>query len=151
MMYENFHASIQALVSNLAVDAYVEIPRANHVDFEIVDFDAIHEEDFLMTKPDIIGIGEFGLEEDEGNHIAQFQVGVSTIDDLNLFRMRRIVALYYERLRVNATFPLLNAETGASIGLMKVMNGTTIFPLIRTTLRHYRFIQVRLSHALQQP
>jgi hypothetical protein len=151
MMYENFHASIQALVSNIASDAYVDLPRNNHAQFEIIDFDAIHEENSIVTKPDLLGIAEFGLEEDEGNHIAQFQIGVSTIDDLNLFRMRKIISVFYERMRVNATFPLVHHETGVNLGLMKVMNGTSVFPLVRTHLRHYRFIQVRMSHALQQP
>jgi hypothetical protein len=147
--YEDYRASCSKIIKDSLARHVNKLPKPDVVP-TLIDFDAINDEG-AMPKEDCVGMSEFGVQWDNQTVIARFQIGISTFNDLTMFRARRLISIFYGDLTTMVDFPLVNAETGAQIGKMKLMNGTSVFPMVRTTVRPYWFIQAQVSHALLTP
>lgn len=108
------------------------------------DFDA-HATLAELPSVDLIGPMELEVENDEGMLTLMGMIGISLVEDLNLFRTRPLVAELFRDLSPDKTFNLYNAEDGKRYGIMKVRNGTQVFPVVRTKQRPVQFVAFSAS------
>ena len=121
--------------------------------FEVFDFDSHSSINDMPSDKDVIGIGEFSLQEDEKNYYATLYFSVSTTsDDANLKRLRPVVDQLFSQLKVGeALCPIINSESSKIVGNLVVMNGTEVLPVARTTTRPLVMIGVMLGSTLLVP
>lgn len=106
---------------------------------KVHDFDA-HATLAELPNYDLIGPMELEVESDEGMLTVMGMIGISLCEDLNLFKTRPLVAKLFRTLSPNSTFNLYNAEDGQGYGIMKIMNGTQVLPVVRTKQRPVQFV-----------
>lgn len=105
----------------------------------VYDFDA-HATVSELPNADIIGPMEIEVENDEGMLTVMGMIGISLREDLNLFRLRPLVAKLFRDLSPNNTFGLYDAETSKKYGIMKILNGTQVLPVVRSKNRPIQFV-----------
>lgn len=127
-----------------------EISAAGIAELEYLEIDARAELlDAELPAGDIIGITQFSLTDDQGMFPLHFMVGVSTVGDVNLFRLRAITNFLFNRLQTGdelayydvAASQLAGAAVEAS--WIKIVPGTTLLPTSRVETRPFRFVQVQ--------
>jgi hypothetical protein len=116
----------------------------------VVDLDAHAGEDTLPAG-DLLGPHGFQLDSDAGNHIITVAFGVSTSGDENNFRLYRVLNQLHKLLEPDNSIDLYQADTGDDMGTAKLMNGTTVLPMVNTKLRALQFIQVTMGTAEVSP
>lgn len=136
---EDFRSSMVRFCSNFAS----EMKAAGVADLQVVDFDAHADMDSLPSS-DIIGPSGFSLTSDEGNHEIDCRFGISTFEDVNNFRLYRMLNRLYKLLEPDSMIPIYDAETGQQLGVAKLMNGTRLLGVAKTKLRPLAFIQTSM-------
>lgn len=140
MHYENFKSSILRFCTQFATDMQAQ----GLASMMPINFDA-HADINELPESDLIGPKEFGVETDQGTFVISTMIGVSTLNDTNLFRLDKIIDQLFKRLMPDEMIPLVNAETGAQMGWMKAMNGTAVLPVVQTKTRPLKFVAVSLG------
>lgn len=112
---------------------------ADEHNLTVHDFDA-HATLAELPKVDLIGPMELEVENDEGLLSVMGMIGVSLVEDLNLFRTRPLMGQLFQTLAPNRVFKLYNAETAVCYGMMKIRNGTHVMPVVRTKHRPVQFV-----------
>lgn len=107
------------------------------------DFDTVQDENELPTE-DLIGISNLSITADE--HILEVEclIGITTYDDTNGMRLKKLMGYLFEGLKPTSVLPYLDAETGVRSNLMSILNGTRLMP-VTGGVRPARFIIVRLK------
>jgi len=128
-VYENLWASTLKFCNDFANRA-----QANGLspDIEVYDFDAMGGFEAL-PETDLIGPADFQVETRKGLFYITTMVGITTENDLNGFRLNKLVAELFNKLLPEQSFPYVDAETGGKIGKMKVMDGTSVLPMARNS------------------
>lgn len=114
---------------------------------EIVDFDILANEQSLTKFGDIIGLEDYSIVDEAGMFTVTARIGMSTINDQGLFRLREMTNTLFNMCGTNKMVPLFDAETDEPIGQMKFMEGTTALPLMTTEIRSYQYLAVSLGYA----
>lgn len=103
-----------------------------------------------LPQHDLVGISNLSIEMDEHLLELELLIGISTYDDLNNFRLRKLVGYLFEELKPTKNLPIIHAETGEPLNAsMVVMNGTKMMPVSGAT-RPARFFIVRMMATLTQ-
>ena len=113
----------------------------------VVNLDA-HADLTSLPTSDIIGPKNYMLDYNEGTQVASVMLVVSTLDDENLFRLDGLMGKLYQQLTPGKTIPFINADTGATMGVLKIMDGTSVSPVARTNSRPVKFVGIDLVVAL---
>lgn len=141
-LLENSEASVVKLMVDLAQTMKNEGISAN---VQYIELDArVELKDNEIPPTDIIGVTQFSISEPQaqlwGIH---FIVGLSTQDDENLFRLRKMANFVFNRFPCGAQMVYYDAETAAEKSWIQVIPGTTQLPTHRVETRPFRFIQVQ--------
>lgn len=112
---------------------------------EYVEVDSrVELKDAELPDCDIIGLTQFSISEPEAQLWAiHFVVVISTISDVNLFRLRKLANFIYERLPAGADLVYYDAEAATEKSWIRVIPGTTQLPTHRVETRPFRFIQAQ--------
>ena len=139
--FNDFQASIFAFLKSVRADW---TSQGLTQDMDIVKFDA-HADLTRLPHKDLVGPLELSIESDDSLQQASVMLGVSTHEDHNIVRLDKMTGDLYWRVRPSETFPLLKASDGSTYGMIKVMNGTRVMPVLNTDTRAVRTIGVRLA------
>jgi hypothetical protein len=135
--YEDIYASIVKFTQDFIKTLPNDIPAT------FVDFDQHASAD---TLPSTSLVGIRGLSVDSGDVTLSVTIGfgISTVDDKNMFKHRKVVDRLFTLLQPTKTIPFRNATTGNSYGYLKVAAGTLVLPVSRAKTRAFQEIAVNL-------
>lgn len=139
-MYQNFQASLFRYCKEFAD----EMKDKGDADLQVFKFDA-HADLNKVPEQDVIGLMEYAIETDDGTHVVTTMIALSTINDTNILRLDRLISTLYDRLQVGATIYVYDFETNVKVGMLKVMNGTAILPVLNTETRPVKAVAVLLG------
>lgn len=111
---------------------------------EYVELDArVELRDVELPEGDLMGVTQFSISEVQPKlWNIHFLIGVSTVADTNLFRLRALANAIYDRFPCGAQMIYYDAETAAEQSWIQVIPGTVQLPTHRVETRPFRFIQV---------
>ena len=143
---KNLLANSEASVIRAALDLIDEIKNAGiSPKLQYVELDArVELRDGELPPTDILGVTQFAITEIEKNiWQIHFMIAVSTITDENLFRLRAMANVVFERFPADAQMTYFDAETAENKSWIHVLPGTSTIPTHRVETRPFRFIQVQ--------
>lgn len=135
MILRDIHASMLRFCSDFA---------ALYPGMEVVNFDA-HADETTVPKTDIIGISSLSIRTDEHLVEVKGMLGLSTLDDTNLFRLMELMDVLYDRLLPTRRIQLYDAATGVANGVLILDNGTTVLPVGGSDARPLQYVMVSMS------
>lgn len=109
-----------------------------------VNLDAAWDE-AQLPEGDLVGPMGLSFEIDDQLIEGSVQIGYSTINDKNLFRLVDKVSGLAELLRPGSRIPIYDADSGALVGQLMIMNGTRIMPISGTKHRPLQFIGINFG------
>lgn len=136
MMYRDLHASLMRFCQTFANEVNGGVTPS------FTNFDASFEDTDLPPN-DLTGYFALTFTVDDGMVDGSFQVGYSTFDDLNLFRLVDAMDQLLARLLPMNKLTVYNADTGNPVGLMVIKNGTRLMPAVGSKTRPVQFIAVQ--------
>lgn len=137
-LYLHSQASLFSLLDQIRTDLNLTAPT-----MQLFKFDAAGEE-AKLPENDLIGPFRFTVTNEGGLLTITAQIVVSTLNDTNLFRLDEIVNEVFNRFTPDARYPLLNAKTGAPLGVLIVSDETTVLPIERSNSRPVKSVAVEL-------
>lgn len=146
-MSENILENLQASLLNFS-KRFAEGMRLAGVSpsVQVVDFDSVQDEDELENI-DLTGPSNLQVTLDEHLLDVEVMFGVTTYNDLNTFRLKKLSGYLLEELKPTRTLPYLDATTGIQSSYMVIQNGTKMMPITGGD-RPARFFIVRMKLAL---
>lgn len=110
----------------------------------VVFFDA-HADESTLPEADVVGLT--GVTVSVENHLTEVKcmIGISTLDDTNLFRLTDLTAELFESLLPTKRIPVYDASTGIEKGWMILQDGTTLLPVTGSAARPMQYALVHLS------
>jgi hypothetical protein len=138
MIYRDLHASLLRFC--------VDFSQGCDPKPEFVNFDASGDENSL-PKSDILGPLALSFELDEHILSGTVQLGFSTWDDTNLFRLVERVDAMLELLKPTSKLPIYDSTNMTSDvkGWIVIENGIRVMPVIKGDTRPIQFIAVKFS------
>lgn len=97
-------------------------------DFEVVLFDAYAENEPLPEK-DIIGVYRLEFELDSHFIKGSFLLGVSTLNDPQLFRLRKVSSFVLDQVKPQKTISLVTEDGQPVAGNLVIMDGVAVLPV----------------------
>jgi hypothetical protein len=146
----NVLANAETSITRFATDMAEAMALAGLATLEYVELDARSElRDAELPGGDIIGVTQFSITEDDKIFPIHFMIGVSTVGDLNLFRLRAITNFIFNRLQSGAELTYYDVAASELAGdavaksWIRVLPGSTLLPTSRVETRPFRFVQVQ--------
>lgn len=134
-IYDDITASIQKYAVDKRVVLLTESPGITYFDFDTVA--EAHE----LPDGDLIGPAGLGLTEAEsGIFEIVASVGVSTVNDPNLYRLRKMISKVYADLRPMKQIELYRHATTTPVGWAVIQGGTSITPINKAASRALQFV-----------
>ena len=126
MHYKNFLSSLAAYCHGFSK----KMENLGYPQMKLYNFDG-HSDDSDLPDQDLIGVYQTAMATDQGTFTFTSMVGVSTLSDTNLFRLTEMINFISTDLMPGKTIPLLNADSGAQMGLLTIMNGAAVMPVVK--------------------
>lgn len=139
---ENHHSSLLRFCN-----AFVLEMQNQNQNLTVVDYEA-HADVETLPKSDLIGVANFAIEQDEHLYNIEAMIGITTYDDHNLFRLKKMTSILFERLAPTNIIEVVDADTAEPIGLMTIKKGTRAMPVAGSAQRPMRFIIFRCISSL---
>lgn len=138
MLYRDLHASLLRFC--------VDFAEACDPKPVFINFDAAGDENSL-PKQDIVGPLSLSFELDEHILNGTVQLGYSTWDDTNLFRLVERVDAMLELLKPTSKIPVYDSTNMVEEpkGFLVIENGTRVMPVIKGNTRPIQFIALKFS------
>lgn len=114
--------------------------RANDPTATYFDWDA-HADISQIPETDVVGPAGIGLANEGKITQVVFSIGLATVADENLFRLRRMMSALYGQLQPEMTIPVYDTA-GARASWLVVKAPVTIAPVSKSEIRAVQFISV---------
>lgn len=111
------------------------------------DFDT-HSQMDQLPQQDMVGTANLHWINDEHFYTVMCSIGVSTFEDQNLFRHRKMIGWLGERLKPMSTLRVYNSDSGSDIGWMAVQGGISLLPMAKTDRQSLQFLMVSFQTSL---
>lgn len=105
------------------------------------DFDA-HADENSVPPVELIGTAGLSLGTDTPFVNVEVMIGISTLNDTNLLRLRELVAGLFQRLQPVNTVDVLDYQTGAKLGNLIVLDGVRVLPVGGNQARPVQYVMV---------
>lgn len=139
--YENARSSILRFCKDFSTKMHAD----GIATLQVHDFDS-HGDINELPEVDLVGPAEFGFEVQDDLYIITTMIGISTINDMGIFRLNKLTGLLFQRLYPNSLISYVDADDGSIVGKMRVMDGTRALPVARTRqLRPMKFIAAQIG------
>lgn len=137
-VYEDVWASLTVFVNQRITALKADEPT---LDLRYIDWESSNIDE--LPDSDLIGPTAVTIEEESQEQIGiTFAVGVSTYtNDMNLFRLRRIVGSVFEEMRPEKKIDFYNAGLAVQRSKLVILGGTMIAPMSRMNVRPWQFVQ----------
>ncbi len=105
------------------------------------DFDA-HADDTSVPNVELIGTSGLAVATIHGFVDVDIMIGISTITDTNLLRLREMIARLYQRLQPLRTIDVLDFQTGIKKGNLIVRDGVRVLPVGGEDSRVVQYVMI---------
>jgi hypothetical protein len=137
--YEEIYDDAVASFQKYCVDKVAALlsvsPGLQYLDWDSVS--EVHE----LPDTDLLGPSGLGITEESSD---MFQlvvgIGVCTVNDTNLMRLRKMASNVFADFRPTKTIPIYRRETASLVSWAVVEGGTSISPIVRSGSRPRQFI-----------
>lgn len=136
-LYDDSIVTLQRY-ANLKV---TELALALGSNLEYFDWDTVSEAHELPDK-DLFGPAGLAFTDDGKMFHLVFSFGVSTVNDLNLSRLRKMVSSVYADFVPDTTMPVYRHSTGVADSWMQINPPVSITPITRAISRPLQFVTV---------
>ena len=145
-VYNNIAASLKKYCNDFITSNSV------YSSFKVYDFDAFGSESQLPDS-NLIGIAEYSVQNVERMYIVTCAIVVCTkADDDAIKNLRKTVGVMFDKFQPgNTDIPIVNADTGTTIGNLVVMDDVKVFPVARTQTRPVQLIGVSFGASFLTP
>jgi hypothetical protein len=113
-------------------------------DLQVFKFDA-HVENVEFPETDLIGPSGLSLDIDDSLVTVRTAIGISTLDDMNIFRLDTLLGAMLRKLKPGAILTLLDAQTGQGYGAMKVLGQISVLPVQNDRTRSFKAVALALG------
>jgi hypothetical protein len=142
---------------NVYLDAYNSVVRhlqnllqvaqeqglSDNIEFRDIDG---HAEDAVLENIDYLFIKEFSGNIENHLRYWTFLVGISTFEDLNMFRHRSLLNFFIDRFLPLTTIQLYDSDTGKpSKGNLIVQDDLTVVPFSKYNTRAVQYLSVGVA------
>lgn len=114
---------------------------ADNPTLQYFDWDTASEANELPDT-DLLGPSGLGFTDEGKTFDLIFSFGVSTVNDPNLFRLRKLASKIYKDFRPDAVLDIYSHDDGVVYSWAKVVGPTVITPIQRALTRPLQFITV---------
>lgn len=129
---------LQSAVEDMRLNGY-----SDTLEFKNIDG---HAEDAVLPNVDFVFIKDFSGNIEEHFRYWVFAVGVSTVEDENMFRHRKILSYLLDRLVPLTTIDLYDSETlKHDKGCLVIRDDVTVSPFSKYNTRAVQFLLVDVS------
>lgn len=131
------YLDIDASLKRFCVDFGEAItPNLNYEDFDS------HADESTVQQGDLIGTSGLSITNNAPFLDVDVMIGISTDTDTNLLRLRKVVAMLFQRLQPLNTIDVLDYETGIKKGNLMVLEGIRILPVGGSQARPIQYVMV---------
>ena len=109
-------------------------------DLQFIDWET-HANWQELPNSDLIGPTSIGVWEDEKIIHVTFAIAVSSYNEKNLFRHRRMIARVFDRMRTEKQISFYDLDSLDEAGKIIMIDGTTVPPMSRAEVRPWQFVQ----------
>ena len=141
MIYRDLHASLMRFCQEFSESFTAGVNPT------FTNFDSTWDEAEL-PKQDLMGYFALTFAVDDGIIEGSFQVGYSTWDDTNLFRLVDAMDVLINHVLPTKKITIYDADTGIAKGLMICKNGTRLMPAAGAKNRPIQFVAVQFITTL---
>lgn len=114
--------------------------QSDYPGLQFLDWDSVAEVHELPDA-DILGPAGLGLTEEDNMWQLVMSVGVSTVNDKDISRLRKLASKVFADFRPRKIVPIYRNETATEIGWAVVQSPVIITPVSRQASRALQFIQ----------
>ena len=111
---------------------------------DIFVFDA-YAENLKLPETDLIGPWQLSADLDGPMVTVRGHVGLSTLNDTNLFRLEKVSGRLFEEFLPGSLIPLYDAQSGVVTGNLVVAEGTSMSPVAEAQQRPLKFVSFVLK------
>lgn len=133
--YDEIYDDVVASLQKYCVD------KATALGVEYLDWDMVSEVHELPDT-DLLGPAGIGMtESSSGIFELVFGIGIASVNDPNLSRLRRAASQVFADFRIGKTIPIYRNETAQPIGWAVIEAGTSVTPISKSGSRPRQFVQ----------
>lgn len=136
-LYENLCITMMRYANNKVAELKADLPTLGYFDWDTVS------EAQELPDHDLFGPAGMGFTDEGKFYEVVLAFGASTKDDLNLFRLRKMMSKVVRDFRPEANFDIYRHETGQPVSWMVIKPPVTISPITRSATRPLQFIQLQ--------
>ena len=111
-IFDNLYASLIAQTSSNI--ANLKLAGFLNPDADYMEWDA-HAATAELESKDLVGLKSYSLDDDDGLLTASVAVMVSTYNDAELYRMRKVINYLFDFYALGNSFRIISAEDGSDI------------------------------------
>lgn len=141
-MSSNLYWHIVQSIKKLCVDLAAEFQTDGVATPVLIDWDE-HADIHELPNGDLIGPAGCGITTDGSMTEVVFAIGVSTMDDKGLFKLRKMIARIYDRLAPENQIDIYDAATATRVTWMVMARDTSVTPMTKAETRPYQFVEAR--------
>lgn len=141
--FTDIQASLAAHCQAFALDMRL----SGVADLAMFKFDAAGEE-LEFPNQDMIGPAELSLDIDDSLVSASCVIGISTLVDLNNFRLDALIGQMLKRVKTGTLIPLIDAETLVPYGSLKTKGLIRVLRVEPLKVRPLRGIAIQLGSSV---
>ena len=137
-LYLHAQASLFAILQSLKINLSAISPNLT-----VFKWDAANDATSL-PETDLIGPFKMIVTNEDGLLTVAAQIVVCTLNDPNLFRLDEIINQVFNHFAPNKRLPLVDARTGAPLGILVVSDETTVLPVERANSRPIKSVAIEI-------
>lgn len=141
-MSEHLYWHVVQSIKKLCVELAAEFQADGVSAPVLIDWDE-HADIHELPTGDLIGPAGCGVTNDGSMMEVVMAIGVSTMDDKGLFKLRKMISRIYDRLSPEQKVTIYNAETALPVSWMVMASDTTVTPMTKAETRPYQFVEAR--------
>jgi hypothetical protein len=139
MIISSLYKSLQRTVVEM-IDEFKK--ETGHQNFSYWSWENRADENEL-PKENLVGIGGFDFEENEGLWVIKWSIGLSPWEDLNLDKQITMLDVIHRMVGHGRKIAMLDPQTGAEISQL-VVSDFNIAPATTTEFRNYRVVSMEM-------
>ena len=144
-IYQSVQNSLFAVCKTFITDMANAYP-ANPL-ITVYNFDAFSQQNSLPSG-DLVGLHSYSIDIDSELATTNCKVCLSTDNDRNLFRLNDLTGLLLKRLLPDTPVIVYDSETDSPLGQMKILNGTSVSPILQAVQRPLKMIAISAALGL---
>lgn len=147
-MYLSVKASLLKICKGVSDHFLLDSPPS--IVLQVFDFDS-HAVEAELPLEDLMGVGEYQIQNDGGVHSGSCTFAICTMtDDTDLSRLSQVIDYFYDLMKDQKNFPIVDPSTGTELGKLAIMSPISALPVGSTRTRPFQQVMVNFGVLLPE-